>query len=127
MSPLQLASGAAWKVVAAVLAGLVLVVGVGAGTCWWLAASDRDQARRDLKAEQGVGAQLRAGIDDQNLAIITLGQQKLEAEARGDAARQQAVAAGRRFDSALLRMDGARVTTCADAMPFVNQLLEDVR
>lgn len=127
MSPLQLAGGAAWRVATAVLAGLVLVVSAGTGTGWWLAADERDQAHRDLKAEQGVSAQLRAGIDDQNLAIAALGQQRLEAEARGAAARQQAAAAGKRFDIALQRMDGARVTTCADAMPFVNQLLEDVR
>lgn len=127
MSPLQLAGGAAWKVATAVLAGVILVVGVGAGTGWWLAASDRDQARRELKAEQGVSAELRTAIGTQNAAIGLLGQQKLEAEERGTAARALAAADGQRFDAALRRMDGTRVVSCADAMPFVNQLLEDVR
>ncbi|MBY0241763.1 MAG: hypothetical protein K2X55_20865 [Burkholderiaceae bacterium] len=127
VSPLQLAGGTAWKVATAVLAGLVLVVGAGVGTGWWLAAAARDKAQVDLKAEQGVSAELRAGINDQNKAIMKLGEVQLAAEARGLAARQQAAAAGQRFDTALQRMDGARVTTCADAMPFVNQLLEDVR
>ncbi|MBY0241963.1 MAG: hypothetical protein K2X55_21890 [Burkholderiaceae bacterium] len=116
-----------WRLAAIVLAVLLLVVGAVAGTGWWLAAGARDKAQADLKTEQGVSAQLRAGIDDQNKAIAALGRQKLEAEARGAVARQQAASAGQRFDAALQRMDGARVTTCADAMPFVDQLLEDVR
>lgn len=116
-----------WRLLAILLAVLLVVMGVGAGTGWWLAAAARDKAQVDLVEERGVSAQLRAGIDDQNLAITALGQQRLEAEARGAAARQQAAAAGKRFDTALQRMDGARVVSCADAMPFVNQLLEDVR
>jgi hypothetical protein len=121
------AAGQAWKIGCAVLAALLLVVGVGAGTGWWLAAAARDEARADLVKEQGVSAQLRAGIDDQNMAITKLGQDKLDAEARGAAAQQQAAVAGRRFDAALQRIGDAKPATCEDAMPIVNKLLEDVR
>lgn len=127
MSPLQLAGGAAWKVGAIVLLVVLVIGGAGGGTAWWLATNARDQALADLKAEQGVSTELRAGINTQNTAITNLGREKLAAEARGLAAQQLAAAAGKRFDAALQRMDGARVTTCADAMPFVNKLLEDVR
>lgn len=121
------ATGQIWKIACAVLAILLLAVGIGAGTGWWLAASARDQARADLVKERDDNAQLRAGIDDQNTAIAMLGQQKLDADARGRAAQAQATADGKRFDVALQRMDTARVTTCMDAMPYVNKLLEDVR
>ncbi|MGV7210513.1 hypothetical protein ACLB1G_21980 [Oxalobacteraceae bacterium A2-2] len=50
-----------------------------------------------------------------------------EARARGQAAQVQAQAAGRRYDAALAQLAGARATSCADAMPAVNQLLEQVR
>jgi hypothetical protein len=116
-----------WRFAAIVLAVLLLTVGAVGGIGWWLAAGERDEARDKLTAERNVSADLRAGIDDQNTAIMKLGQERLAAEARGVAAQQQAAVAGRRFDAALQRMDGARVTTCADAMPFVNKLLEDVR
>lgn len=116
-----------WRFAAIALAALLLVVCAVIGTGWSLAAGDRDQAQLDLNAERIISAQLRAGIDDQNTAIAKLGEARLAAEARGQVAQQQAAAAGRRFDAALQRMDGARVTTCADAMPYVNKLLEDVR
>jgi hypothetical protein len=127
VNPLHLAAGAAWKVATIVLAVLLLTVGAGCGTGWWLAANARDKAQADLTAERGVTDQLRASIDDQNRAIKQLGEAQLAAEARGQAAQQQAAVAGRRFDAALQRMDGARVTTCADAMLFVNRLLEDMQ
>ncbi|MFS2007981.1 hypothetical protein ACEN9F_30675 [Duganella sp. CT11-25] len=120
-------TGGLWKVGAIVLAILLLVTGGGLGFGWWLAAHDRDVARADLKTEQGVSAALRAGINTQNAAIITLGQEKLEAEKRGLAAQQLAAANGRRFDGALAKLEGARAITCAEAMPAVNQLLKDIR
>jgi hypothetical protein len=92
-----------------------------------VAAHDRDVARDDLKTEQGTSAALRAGIITQNTAIIALGNEKLKAEARGLAAQQLAAANGRRFNGALAKLAGARATTCAEAMPAVNQLLKDVR
>lgn len=116
-----------WRLLAIVLAVLLLTTGAVCGTGWWLAAGERDVAQDKLSAERSVSAELRTGIDAQNTAIMKLGQQRLEAEARGLAAQQQAAVAGKRFDAALQRMDGDRVTTCADAMPYVNKLLEDVR
>jgi hypothetical protein len=117
----------AWRVATAVLAGLLLIVGAGAGTGWWLAASARDQALADLRAEQGVSAGLRAGIAVQNAAVDGMAKATAEAKERGQAAQAQAQAAGRRYDAALQQLAGARATSCADAMPAVNQLLEQVR
>ncbi|TFW15979.1 hypothetical protein [Duganella callida] len=120
-------AGQLWKVATLVLAFLLLVVGAGAGTGWWLASTARDKALTDLKAEQGVNAELRAGITTQNTAILAQAKLAREAEARGDAARQAAAVSGRRFDQALQQLAGAQATGCADAMPYVNQLLEKVR
>jgi hypothetical protein len=120
-------AGGLWKVGAIVFAVLLLATGTGLGGGWWLAAHDRDVARADLKAEQGTSAALRAGIDTQNTAIVALGNEKLAAEARGQAAQQLAAANGRRFDGALQQLAGARAATCAEAMPAVNQLLKDVK
>lgn len=116
-----------WKMATFVLAGLLLTVGTGAGTGWWLASSARDQALADLKAEQGITAQLRAGVDAQNRAITQWYEQAKAAEVRGAAARQAAEVNGRRYDAALQHMAGARATTCDEAMPYVNKLLEGLR
>lgn len=116
-----------WQISAMLLAGLVLVGGSACGTGWWLAATARDRAVEDLEKERQVSAELRIGIGTQNAAIGVLGQQRLEAEERGRIAQVGAAAAGRRYDAALQRMDGARTISCTDAMPFVNKLLEDMR
>lgn len=116
-----------WQVSAVILAGLVLAVGSCLGTGWWLAAAARDRAVEALEKERQVSAELRIGIGTQNAAIGVLGQQKLEAEERGRNAQAAAAATGRRYDAALQRLDGARATSCSDAMPFVDRLLEDVR
>jgi hypothetical protein len=120
-------TGGLWKVGAILLAGLLLITGAGLGGGWWLAARDRDKAEDALMKEQGVSATLRAGIDTQNTAIIRLGNETLAAERRGLAAQQLAAVNGRRFDGALQQLAGARATTCAEAMPAVNQLLKDVK
>jgi hypothetical protein len=120
-------TGGLWKVGAIALTGLLLIAGVGLGGGWWLAARDRDVARVDLTAEQGTNAALRAGINTQNTAIIALGNEKLKAEARGLAAQQLAAANRRRYDGALAKLADARATTCAEAMPAVNQLLKDIK
>jgi hypothetical protein len=120
-------TGGLWKVGAIVLAVLLAATGGGLGFGWWLAAHDRDVARADLKTEQGVSAELRAGINTQNRALIALGNEKLAAEARGVAAQQLAAANGKRLDGALAKLEGARATTCAEAMPAVNQLLKDIK
>lgn len=131
MSAIQLAGSAVvagiWKVAAVVLAVLLLVVITGAGTGWWLAATARDQALASLVAEQGISAALRTSIDAQNEAVQSMHRLTVAADARGLAAQALAAANGRRFDGALAKLTGARATTCDDAMPFVDQLLKDVK
>ena len=128
---LKLAGGAVvaviWKVAAVVQAALLLVVITGAGTGWWLAAAARDQALASLKAEQGAGAELRASIGVQNEAVQSMHRATVAADARGRAAQAMAAAKGRRYDAAHAKLAGARATTCDEAMPYVNQLLESVR
>jgi len=120
-------AGQAWKVATLVLLAITLAGGGAGGALWWSAAAARDKALVDLKAAQGENVQLRAGIDDQNRAIQTWYRASEDAKARGLAAQQQAAVNGRRFDEALEQMVAATATTCADAMPYVNQLLEKVR
>ena len=120
-------AGQAWKMTTLVLLAILLAGGAAGGAMWWSAAAARDKALVDLKAEQGVNAELRAGITTQNTAIFAQAKLTREAEARGDAARQAAAVSGRRFDQALQQLAGARANSCADAMPYVNQLLENVR
>lgn len=131
MGALSLAGGAVvagiWRVATVVLASLLLITVTGAGTGWWLAATGRDQALASLNAEQIANAELRASIAIQNTAVEGMQRATAQAEARGDAARAAAAAAGRRYDGAMARLDGARATTCDEAMPAVNQLLESVR
>jgi len=120
-------TGGLWKVGAIVLAVLLLAGGGAGGALWWSAAAARDQALADLKAEQGVSAELRAGVVAQNTAILAQATLAREAEARGLDAQQLAAANGRRFEGALQQLAGARAATCAEAMPAVNQLLRDLR
>ena len=131
MSALQLAGGAVvagiWKVAAMVLAFLLLVVITGAGTGWWLAAAARDQALARLVVEQGASAALRASIGAQNEAVQSMHRATVAADERGSAAQALAAANGRRFDGALAKLTGARATTCDEAMPYVDQLLKDVK
>lgn len=134
MSALRVVAGAGgalagqiWKIATLVLLAIVLAGG-GAGTAlWWSVAAARDQALVDLKAEQGITAQLRAGVDDQNRAIQQWYMASKDAETRGRAAMQLAAANGQRYDAALQQLAGAHATTCADAMPYVNKMLEGVR
>lgn len=120
-------TGGIWKVVAVILLAALLVVGAWAGGSWYLAARDRDATRVELAAERSANAELRVAIQAQNDAVEAAGSAKLVAEARGQAAQQQAAAAGRRFDAALARVAGARATTCDEAMPTVNLILEATR
>ncbi|SEN31313.1 hypothetical protein SAMN05428959_1011132 [Duganella sp. CF517] len=131
MSAFSLAGGAVvggiWKVAAIALAGLLVVGGAAGGTALWLASSARDDAVSKLETSRLLVADLRAGVNAQNTAIMKLGEEKLAAEARGAAARQIAAAKGRRYDAALAAAAGARATTCDEAMPVVNQLLKDLK
>jgi hypothetical protein len=116
-----------WKVATLVLAVLLLVVTTGTGTGWWLASAARDQALDSLEAEQGTSAALRASIGMQNSAVESMQRATAQAQERGDAARAAAAVAGRRLVAAQAGLAGARATTCDEAMPYVNQLLESVR
>lgn len=120
-------AGQLWKVATLLLLAIILAGGGAGGALWWSAAAARDEALTDLRAEQGINIQLRAGVDAQNTAILAQATLARQAEARGLAAQQVAAANGRRYDQALQQMAGARATTCAEAMPYVNQLLENVR
>lgn len=131
MDALKFAGGAIvggiWKVATVVLAVLLLVVTTGTGTGWWLAAAARDQAMVRLVVEQGASAALRASIGIQNEAVESMQRATAQAQARGAAARAAAAAAGRRYDAAQAQLAGARANTCDEAMPYVNQLLKDVK
>ena len=125
-----LAAGAVsgiWKVGAIVLAAVLLLVASSTGTGWWLAAGDRDAARAALVKEQGVSAQLRGSITEQNRAIDGMAKATLAAQERGAAAQAAAAAKGKKYDAALVQIVGARATTCDEAMPAVRLLLEGVR
>lgn len=120
-------AGQIWKIATLVLLTIMLAGGGAGGALWWTAAAARDQALVDLEAEQGINAQLRAGVDDQNRAIQLWYRASEEAAARGRAARQQAEANGQRYDQALQQLAGARANACVEAMPYVNKMLEGVR
>ena len=125
-----LAAGAVsyiWKVAAITLAAVLLAVTSSAGTGWWLAARDRDEARAELAVEQGVSAALRTSIGEQNRAIDGMANATLAAQERGAAAQAQAVAKGKKYDAALAQIDDASASTCDEAMPAVRLLLESVR
>lgn len=120
-------TGGIWKVIAVILLAALLVAGAWLGGGWFLAARDRDAARADLVVERTANTDLRTAIREQNRAIDAAGNAKLVAEARGKAAQQHAAAAGRRFDAALAKVAGARATTCDEAMPTVDLILEATR
>ena len=125
-----LASGAVsgiWKVAAIVLATMLLLVASSTGTGWWLATGDRDAARTALALEQGVSAQLRSSIAEQNRAIDGMAKATLAAQQRGAAAQAVASAKGKKYNTALAQIAGARATTCDEAMPAVRLLLEGAR
>jgi len=116
-----------WKAATIVLAAVLLVVASATGTGWWLAASARDQALLDLKAEQVISTGLRASIAEQNLAVDGMARATLAAQQRGEAAQAAAAAAGKKYDKAQAQLAGVRATTCDEAMPAVRRMLEDMR
>ena len=108
-----LAAGAVsgiWKAVAIVLAAVLLLVASSTGTGWWLAAGDRDVARAALALEQGVSAQLRASISEQNRAIDGMAKATLVAQERGAAAQAAAAAKGKKYDAALAQIVSVKPT-----------------
>ena len=131
MSTLGTLAGAAvsgiWKAAAIVLATALMLVASSTGTGWWLAAGDRDTARAALVLEQGVSAQLRSSITEQNRAIDGMAKATLAAQERGVAAQAAAAVKGKKYDAALAQIASVRATTCDEAMPAVRLLLEGVR
>lgn len=116
-----------WKVgaIAALATGVALSGYLGYQ--WHMAAHDRDIAKDDLKVEKAAGDELRASIREQNRAVDALATQKILADERRAAAEKLAAANGRRLDRALEQGAGVKATTCAEAMPTVNKILEAVR
>ena len=119
--------GGIWKAAAIVMAAALLAVTGAAGTGWWLAAGDRDQARAALTKERGVSAELRASIAEQNRAVDGMARATLLAQQRGEAAQAAAAAAGRKYSAAQAQLAGVRATTCDEAMPAVRRMMEGVR
>lgn len=125
-----LAAGAVagiWKIAAVVLLAILLLVLSAGGTGWWMLASDLRAARADLAAEKTVSEGLRGAIREQNRAVEAMGKAKTVAEARGAQTQAIAAANGRRLDLVLTQERGARATTCDEAMPAVNRILEAIR
>ncbi|MGK5008127.1 hypothetical protein [Janthinobacterium sp. MDB2-8] len=116
-----------WKAAAIVLAAVLLVVASSTGTGWWLATGDRDAARAALVLEQGINTKLRSSITEQNRAIDGMAKATLAAQERGAAAQAVAAAKGKKYDAALVQIEGVRATTCDEAMPAVRQMLEGLR
>ncbi|CUI05280.1 hypothetical protein [Massilia antarctica] len=116
-----------WKPIAAALLLVLGITCVASGTGWFLARRERDLARAELLAERDKRAACSAALDQQNSALAELAEQKAAADLRGQAARQAAAAQGKRFDQALAQVRNAKATTCAEAMPAVNMILEFIR
>ena len=114
-------------------AGAIAALAVGAasssylGYQWHMAAHDRDTAVVERNDARDSNATLTASIREQNRAVEAMVAMKALADDRRAAAEQLAAANGRRFDRALEQAAGARATTCGDAMPTVNKILEAVR
>jgi hypothetical protein len=116
-----------WKLTAILLLLALIITGLFMGAGWYLAARDRDAGKVELAAERTLSAGYRDAIAEQNRAVTALAEQKTAAEARGLAAQQLAAANGKRFDLPLARAAGAKATTCAEAMPTVESVLEVIR
>ncbi len=119
--------GGLWKIAAIALAIALMMTGVGLGGGGWLAARDRDAAKADLVAERALSAQYAVAIREQNRAVDVMKDRTTAAEKQGQAAQQLAAANGKRFDQALARAAGATATTCDEAMPVVDAVLEVIR
>lgn len=116
-------TGTLWKALALVL----LILMLGACARWRLAAHDLEQVRAKLVTERAASETLHSAVREQNRAVAALAMATRQAEARGLVAQQLGTAARRRYDGALGQITGAQATTCDEAMPAVNALLEAIR
>ena len=119
----SLLTGLAWKIAT----GLLLASLVSATGCWWLATHDRDKARAELIEQKTANDQLRDSIREQNRAVEALGAAKQAADSRRALAQRLVVASGKKLAAAGAALAAARATTCTEAMPAVDKLLENVR
>ncbi|NML61846.1 hypothetical protein HHL21_12320 [Massilia sp. RP-1-19] len=119
--------GGIWKIGASALAILSLAACAYLGHGWYMAADDRDEAIVERDAQKALADGYQTAIREQNRATEALATQKASAEQRGKAAMDLAAANGRRFDDVLARTKGAKATTCAEAMPVVNDILEAIK
>ena len=123
----SVAVSGAWKV------GTIAALAAGAassgylGLQWYTAAHDRDSARTERDDVRESVAALTTSIREQNRAVDVLAEQKRLADERRAAAEQRAAANARRLDRALEQGAGVKATTCSEAMPTVNKILEAVR
>lgn len=119
--------GGIWKIGAIVLAVVSLALCAYLGHGWYMAAHDRDQAIVERDEQKALADEYLGRIREQNRAAETLATQTKLAEQRGKAAMDLAAANGRRFDDVLARTRDAKATTCAEAMPVVDQVLEAIK
>lgn len=105
----------------------LLLLSAWCGFQWLLASHERDRLQDKLTTEQNTTAELRASIKTQNSAVEELGKQKVEADKRLALALQLAQVNGKRADSALEKVKDVKAETCQDAMPALNQVLEELR
>lgn len=92
-----------------------------------MAAHDRDQANVERNEQKALADEYQTRLREQNRAVEALGTQKTQAEQRGKVALDLAVANGRRYDDAVARNRAATATTCDEAMPVVNDILESIK
>lgn len=119
--------GGIWKIGAIVLAVVSLALCAYLGHGWHMAADDRDDAIVERDAQKALADEYQTAIREQNRAVDALAEQKRGAEQRGRMALDLAVANGRRYDDAVARNRSATATTCDEAMPVVNDILEAIR
>lgn len=119
--------GGIWKIGAIALAVVTLALCAYLGHGWYMAAHDRDQAIVERDDQKALADGYQTAIREQNKAVEAMAAQKDVADARGRSAQQLAAANGRRFDAALAGIAGATATTCDEAMPAVNEILEAIR
>ena len=116
-----------WKPIAIGMLLALIALGGVMGWNWYLAARDRDAVQVELDDEREKNAALIVSLTKQNDAVDALAGQKSKAEARGAAAQALAAANGKRYAKASAQVHAVKATTCAEAMPAVNAVLEAIQ
>jgi hypothetical protein len=120
-------TGELWKAVAIAL--LIALVGtvLGLGGKLWLTDRDLNKAKEELAVANTNVVNLRTSISIQNAAVDTLKADKDKADARADAAWRVAAGKSVQMDKILKNIQDIKATTCQEAMPVVNQVLEGLK